>query len=85
MKAPLRDRGTYHQRCSKLAETEYSEKHNNVASIVYRDICAEHNLEHCKDWWVEPEKVVRNDHAKILWDFSSTPTSICFTIGLILC
>ena len=31
-----------------------------------------------KDWWVEPEKVVRNDHTKILWDFSSRLTSICF-------
>ena len=40
-----------------------------MASIVYRAICAEYNLEHSKDWWVKPEKVVRNNHAKILWDF----------------
>ena len=40
-----------------------------MASIIYRAICAECNLEQNKDWWVEPEKVVRNDHAKILWDF----------------
>ena len=44
--------------CSKLAGTEYTERHNNVASIVYRAICAENNLEHSKDWWVESEKVV---------------------------
>ena len=55
--------------CSKLARTEYTKRHNNVASIIYRAICAEYDLEHCKDWWVESEKVVRNDHAKILWDF----------------
>ena len=34
----------------------------NVASIIYRVICAEYDLEHSKDWWVEPEKVVRNAH-----------------------
>ena len=26
--------------CRKLAVTEYTKKHNNVASIVYRAICA---------------------------------------------
>ena len=44
-----------------LSGTEYPERHNNVASIVYMTICAEYNLEHSKDWWVEPEGVVRND------------------------
>ena len=53
---------------SKLAGTEYTKRHNNVASIIYRAICAEYDLEHSKDWWVEPEKVLRNDHAKIHWD-----------------
>ena len=27
-------------RCSKLTRTEYTQRHNNVASIVYRVICA---------------------------------------------
>ena len=55
--------------CSKLAGTKNTERHNNVASIVYRAICAEYYLERSKDCWVETEKLVRNDHAKILWDF----------------
>ena len=54
---------------SKLAETEYTERHNNVASILYKAICAEYNLEHRKDCWIEPEKVIRNNHAKIHRDF----------------
>ena len=54
---------------SKLAGTEYAKKHNNVASIINMAVCAEYDLEHSKDWWVELEKVVRNDHVKILWDF----------------
>ena len=36
--------------CSKLAGTEYTERHNIVALIVYRIICAEYNFEHSKDW-----------------------------------
>ena len=36
--------------CSKLAGTEYTERHNNMASIVYRAICAEYNFEHSNDW-----------------------------------
>ena len=71
--------------CSKLAGTEYTKRHNRVTSIVYRAICAEYNLEHSKDWWVKPEKVVWNDHAKILWTFPSKLTSICFTISLTSC
>ena len=55
--------------CSKLAGTEYAKRHKNVASIVHRAICAEYNLEHSNDWWVESEKVVRNNHTKNLWDF----------------
>ena len=56
-------------RCSKLAGTKYTKKHHSVASIVFRAISAEYNLEHSKDWCVEQEKVARNDNAEILWDF----------------
>ena len=52
-----------------LSTTATAKRHNNVASIIYRAICAEYDLEHSNDWWVEPEKVVRNDYVKILWDF----------------
>ena len=55
--------------CSKLAGTAYTERHNHVASTVYRAICSEYDLEHPNNWWELPEKVVENPHAKILWDF----------------
>ena len=42
--------------CSKLAGIEYTERHSNVAKVVYRAICAEYNLEHNKNWWARPEK-----------------------------
>ena len=69
--------------CSKLAGTEYTERHNSVASIVYKVICAEYNLEHSKDWWTEPERVTITPISS--GTSPSRPTSICFTIGLTLC
>ena len=42
--------------CNKLADIDYTNRHNNVASIVYRAICAEYHLEHSKDWCVEQKK-----------------------------
>ena len=51
---------------SKLAEKKYTPK--NVVPILYRVMCARDNLKHSKDRWVEPERVVRSDHAKSLWD-----------------
>ena len=53
--------------CSKLTRTDCTMRCNNVASIVYRAVYLEYNLYHSKDWWIEPEKVVRNNHVKILW------------------
>ena len=55
--------------CQQLAGTAYTERHNQVAGIVYRNICTEYNLECPKDWWETPPKVNENDEAKILWDF----------------
>ena len=55
--------------CTKLAGTAYMERHNQVALIVYRNICKTYNIETPKNWWEYPEKVVENDQAKILWDF----------------
>lgn len=45
------------------------ESHNQVAGIVYRNICAEYGLETPRSKWETPPKVVENYRAKILWDF----------------
>ena len=56
--------------CSKLAEIEFTERHNNAISIVYGAMCAEYNLEHRKDCLAgKTRKEDRNDHTKILWNF----------------
>ncbi|CAL9694852.1 unnamed protein product [Knipowitschia caucasica] len=55
--------------CKMLAGRAYMERHNQVAGIVYRNICAEYGLETPRSKWETPPKVVENERAKILWDF----------------
>ena len=55
--------------CKMQAGTAYMERHNQVAGIVYRNICTEFGLEVPRSEWKTPPKVVENDQAKILWDF----------------
>ena len=55
--------------CKMLAMKAYMEHHNQVAGIVYRNICAEYGSETPGSKWETPPKVVENDRAKILWDF----------------
>ncbi|KAF7649568.1 hypothetical protein LDENG_00139440 [Lucifuga dentata] len=56
--------------CKMLAGTAYTERHNQVAGIVYRNICAEYGLEVPKSKWETPPKVAENSRAKVLWDFN---------------
>ena len=51
------------------AGTAYTERHNQVAGIVYRNICSKYGLDPPKSRWETPQKVVKNNRAKLLWDF----------------
>ena len=51
------------------AGTSYIEHHNQVAGVVYRNICADYGLEVPKTKWDTPSKIMKNYRAKILWDF----------------
>uniref|UniRef100_A0A3B3HDB2 HAT C-terminal dimerisation domain-containing protein n=1 Tax=Oryzias latipes TaxID=8090 RepID=A0A3B3HDB2_ORYLA len=55
--------------CKMLAGKAYMERHNQVAGIIYRNMCAEYGLETPRSKWETPPKVVENERAKILWDF----------------
>jgi hypothetical protein len=57
--------------CSKIAQTEYKARHNKVATMLHWSLCQKYNLPAADKWWEHKvEKVVQNDDAKILWDFS---------------
>ncbi|TKS67246.1 Multidrug resistance protein 1 [Collichthys lucidus] len=53
-----------------LAGSAYMERHNQVAGIVYRNICNQYGIEVPKSRWAIPQKVAENNRAKVLWDFS---------------
>lgn len=47
-----------------------------VASIVYRHICAEYDLEVPKAKQEKPPRVVENERANILWPDTNRPTGV---------
>ena len=50
--------------CSKLAQTEYKGRHDNVARYIHWQLCG-------KRWYEEKlEGVVESENFKILWDFT---------------
>ena len=51
------------------AGTAYTERHNQVAGIVYRNIFSEYGLDPPKSRWETPQKVVENNRTKLLWGF----------------
>lgn len=55
--------------CNMLAGRVYMGYHNQVASIVCRNICAKAGLEVTRSKWDAVRKVVENDQVKILWVF----------------
>ncbi len=56
--------------CSKIAQTDYKERHNKVATMLHWNLCKKHDIAANNNWWEhEVEKVVESKNIKILWDF----------------
>ena len=57
--------------CSKLAQTEYKARHDNVARIIHLELCQNRKLIDEKKWYNhKPESVYEDEKVKILWDFN---------------
>ena len=56
--------------CSKLSQSEYKSRHDNVAAAVHWCMCRKYLIP-CTDIWYEhrADKVAENDDIKLLWDF----------------
>lgn len=54
---------------NKQAGTAYTERHNQVTGILYRNIFAAYGLEIPMSQWDMPSKVAENTSTKFLWDF----------------
>ena len=57
--------------CSKLAQKQYKARHDSVAQIIHWELCGMYGFEREKKWYEhEPQSVLENEEAKILWDFT---------------
>lgn len=56
--------------CSKLAQIEHRDRHDNVARYIHWQLCSKCGLERASSWYEQkPEGVVESENFKILWDF----------------
>ena len=56
--------------CKKLAQKEYKQRQDNIARIVYLELCKKFGLVGEVKWYIyKPASVVENEKVKILWDF----------------
>ena len=56
--------------CSKIAQTDYKERHNKVAQMLHWNLCQKYGIPSANNWWEhKADKVLQNDQVKILWDF----------------
>ena len=57
--------------CSKIAQIDYKERHNKVASMLHWNLRKKYYLPASAKWWehINVEKVLQNEEVKILWDF----------------
>ena len=57
--------------CSKLAQTEYKHRHDNVARMIHWNIVHSHGLDVSNKWHEHKrEGIIENDHVKLLWNFN---------------
>ena len=56
--------------CSKIAQTDYKERHNKVAPMLHWNLCKKYNLPTADKWREHKvDKVLQKEDVKILWDF----------------
>ena len=57
--------------CSKLAQTEYKRRHDNVGRLLHWKLCDKYSFATGEEWYKhEPETVLENENCKILWDMN---------------
>ena len=55
--------------CSKLAQSDYRKRHDEVAYCVHWNLGKKRDLPHSKNWYGHvPEKETENNMARLLWD-----------------
>ena len=56
--------------CSKLAQREYKQRHDNVAKYIHWLLAEKYGFERATNWYEQrPEGVMESQDFKLLWDF----------------
>ena len=56
--------------CSKIAQTDYKERHDKVTSMLHCKLCKKYNLPTADKWWEHKvDKVLQKEDVKVLVDF----------------
>lgn len=55
--------------CSKIAQSDYKNCHNEVAAVLHWNLCKKCGTPGKKQWERMPKKGVGNELVKILWNF----------------
>ena len=56
--------------CSKLAQREYKQRHDNVAKYIHLLLAEKYGFERATKWYEQrPEGVMESQDFKLLWDF----------------
>ena len=76
--------------CSALAPSDYTDRHNQVASIIHWDVCRHFGVPMESRWYRHhPDRLVETDDITVMWD-TIIPTArkikvnrpdICLKIG----
>ena len=57
--------------CATIAQTDYKERHDNVARIIHLELCQNKKFVGEEKWYNhKPESVYEDEKVKILWDFN---------------
>ena len=57
--------------CSKIAQSEYKRRDDNVARMVYWKLCEKFNLEKPEKWYPHnPQTVTENVNHRLKWDMN---------------
>ena len=64
--------------CSKLAQKEYTTRHDKVGNVFLWESCKKSNFNDTNKYMHKPESVLENEADKVLLNFETTRPQHCF-------
>ena len=62
--------------CTKLAQTEYTKRHDNVARMIHWELWGVNGMNRADKWYEhQPQSVLETDKIEVLWDLTYNATT----------